>query len=136
MVEATSDGNGSVLTTFRLPPVALADRVCVVGEFNNWSPTANPMEPAAILSAAAALGRFTSREWIGSVRVPAAVVVHTRDRVVPPHRQRKLAAALHDAAVVEVDVDHRGMAGHPHRYIPALLEARASVAGRLGQEAT
>jgi 1,4-alpha-glucan branching enzyme len=44
MVEANSDGNGSVLTTFRLPHVVTADRVCVVGEFNDWSRTANPME--------------------------------------------------------------------------------------------
>jgi 3-oxoadipate enol-lactonase len=91
-------------------------------------------EPAAILGAAAALGRFTSREWIGSIKVPAAVVVHTRDRVVPTHRQRKLAAALHDAAVVEVDVDHRGIS-QPHRYLPALLDAHASVTDRLGQQA-
>jgi 1,4-alpha-glucan branching enzyme len=44
MVEATSDGNGSVLITFRLPHLVVADRVCVVGEFNDWSQTANPME--------------------------------------------------------------------------------------------
>jgi 1,4-alpha-glucan branching enzyme len=44
MVEAASDGNGSVVTVFRLPHEVLADEVCVVGEFNDWSTTANPME--------------------------------------------------------------------------------------------
>jgi 1,4-alpha-glucan branching enzyme len=44
MVETNSDGDGRVLTTFRLPHAVLADRVCVVGEFNDWSLTANPME--------------------------------------------------------------------------------------------
>src|SRR5204863_5289745 len=58
-------------------------------------------EPAAVLAAASALGRFTSREWIGSLDVPTAVIVHSRDRVVPTNRQRKLAAALLDSSVIE-----------------------------------
>ncbi len=92
-------------------------------------------EPAGVMAAAAAIGRFTSREWIGSLAVPAAVIVHTRDRLVPTHRQRKLAAALPDATVVEVDVDHRGIGRQPHRYLPALLQAQASVTDRLDQRA-
>jgi len=42
MVETNSDGNGSVLTAFRLPHL-VAESVCVVGEFNDWSHSANPM---------------------------------------------------------------------------------------------
>ncbi len=45
MVESNGDGNGAVLATFRLPVANGAQRVCVVGEFNDWSTTANPMEP-------------------------------------------------------------------------------------------
>jgi 3-oxoadipate enol-lactonase len=87
-------------------------------------------EPAAVLAAAASLGRFTSREWVGSLEVPASVIVHLQDRLVPTHRQRKLAAALGDADVVEVDLDHMGVGRAPDVYVPALLRAHASVARR------
>jgi 3-oxoadipate enol-lactonase len=51
------------------------------------------------------LGRFDSRPWLGSLRVPAAVVVMTRDTVVAPRKQRSLAATL-GAQVIEVPLDH------------------------------
>ena len=51
-----------------------------------------------VLEAGSALGRFTSHEWIGSVDVPTPVVLTELDRVVPPERQRKLAAAIPGAA--------------------------------------
>ena len=88
-------------------------------------------EPAAILSAAAALGRFTSREWIGRIAAPTTVIVHTRDKVVPTNRQYKLAAALADTHTVEVDLDHIGIVRQPDLYLPALLEAHRSVATRV-----
>ena len=37
-------GDRSVVRTFRLPHVVAAEKVCVVGEFNDWSRTAHPME--------------------------------------------------------------------------------------------
>ena len=43
MVEISQGGEGTVLITFRLPHVVGADEVCVVGEFNDWSESANPM---------------------------------------------------------------------------------------------
>lgn len=88
-------------------------------------------EPAAIVAAGAALGRYTSRDWIGSLEVPAAVVVHQRDRLVPTHRQRKLAAALPDAEVFEIDTDHMGVAREPYLFVPALLRAHHSVLRRI-----
>jgi len=87
-------------------------------------------EPVAVMSAAASLGRFTSRTWIGDLDVPTTVIVHTRDRVVPPNRQLKLAAALPDAEVHEVDADHNGINRERDRYLPALLDAHASVVRR------
>lgn len=45
MVEARSEGDGSVVTTFRVPNLGGATSASVVGEFNGWSTTANPMEP-------------------------------------------------------------------------------------------
>ena len=79
--------------------------------------------PVAVVEAAASLTRFSSREWIGSVDVPTAVVVTVRDQLVPPHRQRNLAAAIPGATVVEVDGDHLACANAAARFVPALLEA-------------
>jgi 3-oxoadipate enol-lactonase len=84
-------------------------------------------EPAAVLSAAAALGRFTSRDWIHGVDKPTAVIVHERDRLVPTHRQHKLATAMRDAAAIEIDLDHVGITRQPEVYVPALLRAHASL---------
>ena len=44
MIECQAEGDGMVRVTFRLPNASAADRICVVGEFNAWCPTANPME--------------------------------------------------------------------------------------------
>ena len=79
--------------------------------------------PVAVVEAAASLTRFSSRPWIGSVDVPTAVVVTTQDQLVPPHRQRNLAAAIPGARVVEVDGDHLACANAAARFVPALLEA-------------
>ena len=45
-------------------------------------------DPVAMIGAAYALGHFTSHEWVGSIYVPAAVVVTLRDQLVSPSRQR------------------------------------------------
>jgi pimeloyl-ACP methyl ester carboxylesterase len=87
-------------------------------------------EPSALVAATAELGRFSSRAWVGEIDVPAAVVVHQRDGLVPPHRQRKLADALPHADLFEVDTDHLGVTRDLRRYLPALLGAHASVARR------
>ena len=36
-------GNGQVRVLFRLPNIAFAERISVVGEFNDWNPAATPM---------------------------------------------------------------------------------------------
>ena len=36
--------DGQVMVTFRLPHEVYADHVCVVGDFNDWSHDAHPME--------------------------------------------------------------------------------------------
>jgi hypothetical protein len=41
--ESRVETDGSVRVTFRLPHANRAERICVVGEFNAWCPTANPM---------------------------------------------------------------------------------------------
>ncbi|MHB8670176.1 MAG: alpha/beta fold hydrolase [Acidimicrobiales bacterium] len=87
-------------------------------------------DPAAIAAAAAALGRFSSHEWAGDIDVPTAVVVTERDRVVPPHRQLKLARSIPGATTFSVDADHTACAVAPELFVPALVEACRSVARR------
>ncbi len=83
----------------------------------------------ALLEAGAAIGEFSSSEWIGEVDVPTAVVVTTADTTVPTDRQRKLAAAIPEAMTLDVDADHLACPRRPERFIPALLDAVDHVLG-------
>ncbi|MDP9387301.1 MAG: alpha/beta hydrolase [Actinomycetota bacterium] len=87
---------------------------------------------AAVLEAGWAIGRFSSEPWLGDMDVPAAVVVTALDQVVSPHRQRRLADAIPEAAVFEVEGDHGVCVTDPDRFLPALLEACTGVAVRAG----
>jgi len=87
--------------------------------------------PAAMFGAACALGQFTSHEWVGAIDVPSAVVITTRDRLVSPSRQRKLAQAIPGATVHEADTDHAACVLGAGCFVPALVEACSSVADRL-----
>lgn len=75
----------------------------------------------------AELGAFNSAGWIGTVDVPTAVVVTTRDRTIPPHRQRRLAEAIAGAQVHEVDGGHASLVLRADRFGPALLAALEGV---------
>jgi pimeloyl-ACP methyl ester carboxylesterase len=72
------------------------------------------------------LGRFDSREWIGTLRVPAAVIVTARDRDVPPRKQRALAASL-DAPVFEFQGDHAAVTAKGAPFARMLVEAVRSL---------
>jgi 3-oxoadipate enol-lactonase len=87
-------------------------------------------EPSALVAAAAALGRFSSRAWVHELEAPATVIVHARDQLVPPHRQRKLAASLADARAVTIDADHLAISRAPQAFQRALVHAYDSVATR------
>jgi 3-oxoadipate enol-lactonase len=84
----------------------------------------------AICQAARALLGYEAREWLGSVSVPSAVVMTTRDHLVPPRRQECLATAIPDCTLFAVDGDHAVCAVRPETFVPALLAALANVAGR------
>ena len=83
------------------------------------------------LSAMQAVSEFSSHTWIGSVDVPTAVVVTRHDRVVPPRRQWKLARALPDATVVELDGGHDVFLHSPARFGAAVESACAAVCSHL-----
>jgi 3-oxoadipate enol-lactonase len=90
-------------------------------------------DPASVIQATHALSGFSSHDWIGSVDVPTAVIVTTRDELVPPDRQLKLAASIPGAEVFEVDGDHAACVARPDQFVSALLAACRSVERRMLQ---
>jgi pimeloyl-ACP methyl ester carboxylesterase len=75
------------------------------------------------------LGRFDSRPWLGSIEAPVAVVITTRDELVPVRKQRELAAAA-NATVLEAPLSHLEVGWKGHDYNPKLLDALAAVSTR------
>jgi diacylglycerol O-acyltransferase len=53
--------------------------------------------------AAFAIARFDGRDWVPRLRVPALVIVPTRDQLIPARAQREMASLLPDGRVVEVE---------------------------------
>jgi 3-oxoadipate enol-lactonase len=88
--------------------------------------------PQAMLEAVAAIGRFSSHQWVREIDVPTAVLVTTEDRLVAPRRQRKLADAIPDAVEYEVHGDHAVCVVGYRRFVPVLIEACQDVARRAG----
>jgi len=78
---------------------------------------------ATAISATHAVCGFTSDSWISQVDVPTAVVITTRDRVVPPDRQLELARAIPGATLHYVDADHGACISAPQLFARALIEA-------------
>jgi pimeloyl-ACP methyl ester carboxylesterase len=75
------------------------------------------------------LSRFDSSSWVGSLPQPAAVVITARDRLVPPRKQRALAAALGVTPHV-VAADHDACARNASAFNLVLLEALTAVRRR------
>jgi pimeloyl-ACP methyl ester carboxylesterase len=83
-----------------------------------------------LLEAGHSLGRFSSRNWIGGVGVPTAVVLTELDGLVPPHRQRKLADAIPGARIFPIAGDHVVCSMQTELFAPVLLRACQDVAAR------
>ena len=84
--------------------------------------------PVDLAEAGRELSRFDSRPWIGTLDVPSAVVVTTRDTSVPPRLQRELAAAV-DGPTFDVDADHFAVTEARQDFNDALVRALAAVRG-------
>ena len=82
---------------------------------------------ATALDAMRAACSFSSHLWIGGVDVPTAVLITRHDRVVAPQRQRKLAAAVPGAVVVEIDGDHGVFLADPAGFAEGLRQACAAI---------
>ncbi|MET1050505.1 MAG: alpha/beta fold hydrolase, partial [Acidimicrobiales bacterium] len=89
-------------------------------------------DPRMVLEAGQAIGAFSSHAWIGEVNVPTAVIVTEADRVVPPARQAKLAAAIPGATAHPVPMDHGGCVLEPELFVPVLKDAVTDVVRRAG----
>lgn len=88
--------------------------------------------PIDIAEAGRELGRFDSRPWLGGLKVPSVVLVTTRDRDVPPHKQIALAEQL-GAPTVDVAGDHFAPGDPESGFAAGLLEAIAAVRGRAAE---
>lgn len=82
---------------------------------------------ATALSAVQAVSTFTSHDWATGIDVPTVVIVPTRDRVVDPRRQHKLAAAIPGATVAEFDGDHGAFLNDPETLARVLVKACGEV---------
>jgi 3-oxoadipate enol-lactonase len=90
----------------------------------------------AILEAGRSLGRFDSREWIGEVDVPTAVVTVMNDQLVAPRRQVALGRSIPGATLHPVQGDHAVCVTNPRRFLPVLLEACTGVTARVAATPT
>jgi 3-oxoadipate enol-lactonase len=104
-----------------LPTGLLPYRAWADGEFRR-------NDPMEVAEAGRALAAFDARPFAPSIDVPTAVVVTTRDSLVPPKRQRALAAALR-ASVFELDGDHTAVAVQPDELAEVTLQAIRAVTG-------
>ena len=80
-------------------------------------------DPAALAQATRAVLRFSSRNWASNIAVPTAVLVMTRDKIVPTRRQYALAAAIPNVKQFEVHGDHLACASRKTNFVPQLLTA-------------
>jgi 3-oxoadipate enol-lactonase len=82
-----------------------------------------------IVEAGRELGRFDSRPWVGSIAAPVAVVVTTRDELVPPRKQHDLAEAAR-AQAFEIPLMHMDVGRPGTGYSRVLLDALSAVGTR------
>jgi 3-oxoadipate enol-lactonase len=75
-----------------------------------------------IAEAGRELGRFDSRPWAGALDVPAVAIITTRDRSVPPRKQRELAELTH-ARTLEIAGDHNAVVLRGQEYAALLVDA-------------
>jgi len=80
-------------------------------------------DPATVMQAARAVIRFSSRDWASTIDVPTAVVITTKDQLVSPARQMRLAKSIPDAKIYKVNGDHLACVRSAGRFVPTLLRA-------------
>lgn len=87
--------------------------------------------PWAVGQAVASLGRFHSTPWLPQIDVPTALVVTTRDHVLPASRQFKVASLIPNATVHEAACGHAGCVLQAEAFVPPFLQAVNTTAARV-----
>jgi pimeloyl-ACP methyl ester carboxylesterase len=131
-------GLGLIVSGLRLAPVPVAERLAehipeelVDTASRRWAfDELRRHDVRSVLEAAETLGRFSSRDWIGSIDVPVSVVVTSQDRLVPPRRQVKLAEAIPSAVIHVMDGTHLAAGTEPDAFGHTVLDACQLVAHR------
>ena len=131
-------GLGLVMSGLRLAPLPAVERIAeqipeelVDTASRRWGfDELRRHDVRTMLEAAEAVGRFSSREWIGGIDVPVSVVVTSQDRLVPPRRQVKLADAIPSAVIHVVDGTHLAAGTAPDVFAATLVDACRLVARR------
>jgi 3-oxoadipate enol-lactonase len=77
-----------------------------------------------VLEAGSEIGAFDSRRWLNDIDVPAAMIITTKDQVVPTRRQEELAASLRTStATYRVDAGHDAVFAAREQFVPLLVDA-------------
>ena len=84
-----------------------------------------------VLEAGAAIGRFDSRAWAGTIDVPTAVVTTLGDQVVPTDHQLELADLVPDAIVHRVPGGHTACVAATGHFSSEVVAACRAVARRV-----
>ena len=128
-------GMGALARASRLSPAMLRDRLSGVylarraRRYDDWAmEQVSRHDWTKILEAGQAIGRFSSREWVGDIDVPVAVVITMGDRVVPLQRQIRLFESIPAAKAFRVDGDHDACVINAERFVPTLVSACTYVA--------
>jgi 3-oxoadipate enol-lactonase len=82
-----------------------------------------------VSEAGRAISHFDARPFASDIDVPAAFVLTTKDRLVPPRKQKALAEAIR-ATVVHLDGDHLAPMQMPREFSAATRRAVGLVTGR------
>jgi 3-oxoadipate enol-lactonase len=87
-------------------------------------------DPAAMIQAGLAIGRFDSTPWLGEIDVPVSVVITTLDTTVSPNRQKRLADLIPGSVSFDIEGTHRACVDEARVFIPALKAACESIESR------
>lgn len=129
-------GMGALRTLSRSKAVSTTGRITAdllldPSDMHDWALAQwRSTSPWAVGQAVASLGRHHSTPWLPQIDVPTAVVVTTKDRVLDPARQRRIAASIPGATVHEAECGHAGCVLQSDCFAPAFLEAVHTTMGR------
>ncbi|NNE11630.1 MAG: alpha/beta fold hydrolase [Ilumatobacter sp.] len=76
------------------------------------------------------IGRYDSRDWVGEIAVPTAVIATMADEVVPTPYQLELARSIPGATLRRLSGGHHQCVTTPNRFEPVLVDACREVAAR------